>query len=97
VNNERNMDFFENDIITLVDEDGVEREFEVLDYFEDGRGKFYALVPNFELDSEDFVASETYFIFEIVNTEKGEELIEIEDEILLDEISEEFQKRLDII
>ena len=95
--NRENMDFFDNDIITLTDEDGIEREFEALDYFEDDRGKFYALTPNFELEEEGFIPEETYFIFEIVNTDGEEELVEIEDETLLEEISEEFEKRLGII
>ena len=95
--NRENMDFFDNDIITLTDEDGIEREFEALDYFEDDRGKFYALTPNFELEEEGFIPEETYFIFEIVNTDGEEELVEIEDETVLEEISEEFEKRLGII
>ena len=95
--NRENMDFFDNDIITLTDEDGIEREFEALDYFEDDRGKFYALTPNFELEEEGFIPKETYFIFEIVNKDGEEELVEIEDERLLEEISEEFEKRLGII
>lgn len=95
--NRENMDFFDNDIITLTDEDGIEREFEALDYFEDNRGKFYALTPNFELEEEGFIPEETYFIFEIVNKDGEEELVEIEDERLLEEISEEFEKRLGII
>lgn len=95
--NRENMDFFDNDIITLTDEDGIEREFEALDYFEDDRGKFYALTPNFELEEEGFIPEETYFIFEIVNKDGEEELVEIEDERLLEEISEEFEKRLGII
>ena len=95
--NRENMDFFDNDIITLTDEDGIEREFEALDYFEDDRGKFYALTPNFELEEEGFIPEETYFIFEIVNKDGEEELVEIEDETLLEEISEEFEKRLGII
>lgn len=95
--NSEDIDFFENDIITLTDEDGIEREFEALDYFEDDRGKFYALTPNFELEEEGFIPGETYFIFEVVNTNSEEELVEIEDEQLLEEISAEFEKRLGII
>ena len=95
--NSEDIIFFENDIITLTDEDGVEREFEALDYFEDDRGKYYALTPNFELEGEEFVAEGTCFIFEVLNTNGEEELVEIEDERLLEEISAEFEKRLGII
>lgn len=85
------------DIVTLVDDDGVEREFEVLDciIIEDSNRKFYALMPNFELediDSSD--EEEIYFIFEMVEKDGKEELAEVEDEDLLDEISEQFEERL---
>ena len=45
-------DSFSSDIVTLVDDEGIEREFEVLDYIENSRGRFYALMPNFELPDE---------------------------------------------
>ena len=54
------------DIVTLVDDEGVEREFEVLDciIIEDSKRKFYALMPNFELEDSDLDDDEvTYFIF----------------------------------
>lgn len=83
--------------VTLVDNDGVEREFEVLDciIIEDFKRKFYALMPNFELediDSSD--EEEIYFIFEMVEKDGKEELVEVEDEDLLDEISKQFEERL---
>ena len=85
---------FSSDIITLVDDEGIEREFEVLDFIEDSRGKFYALMPNFELPDEELNDEGTYFIFEIVKEDGEEQLIEVDDDALLDELSEEFEKRL---
>lgn len=87
-------DNFSSDIVTLVDDEGVEREFEVLDYVENSKGKFYALMPNFELPDENLNDEGTYFIFEIVEENGEEQLVEVDDDLLLDELSEEFEKRL---
>ncbi len=82
------------DIVTLVDDEGVEREFEVLDFIENSRGRFYALMPNFELPDKDLNSDETYFIFEIVEQDGEDQLFEVDDDELLDELSQEFERRL---
>lgn len=82
------------DIVTLVDDEGVEREFEVLDFIENSQGRFYALMPNFELPDETLNKEETYFIFEIIEEDGEEQLIEVDDDKLLDSLSEEFERRL---
>ncbi len=85
------------DIVTLVDDEGVEREFEVLDciVLEDSKRKFYALMPNFELEDTDLDDDEvTYFIFEMIEEDGEEQLVEVEDDELLDELSEQFEERL---
>ncbi len=82
------------DIVTLVDDEGVEREFEVLDFIENSQGRFYALMPNFELPEESLSSEETYFIFEIVDENGEEQLVEVDDDKLLDSLSEEFERRL---
>ena len=85
---------FSTDLITLVDDEGIEREFEVLDYLENENGKFYALVPNFELPDEAESDSEsTYFIFEVIDENGEEQLAEVEDDKLLDELAEIFESR----
>ena len=88
---------FSSDIITLVDDEGIEREFEVLDTIENSHGKFYALMPNFKLPEEDLNSEETYFIFEMIEEDGEEQLVEVDDDELLDELSEEFEKRLGAI
>ena len=106
-----NDDDFPLDIITLVDDDNVEREFEVLDFIQVFGRKFYALMlkngspeennlnNNAELDgtgssqgncSEDNL----YFIFEVVEKNGKEELVEVDDDKLLDELSKKFETRL---
>ena len=81
------------DIVTLIDDEGEEREFEVLDFIENSQGKFYALMPNFELSDETLNSEETYFIFEVVEENGEEQLVEVDDDILLDSLSEEFEWR----
>ncbi len=75
---------FSSDIVTLIDDEGIEREFEVLDFIENSRGKFYALMPNFELPDEELNSEGTYFIFEIVEENGEEQLVEVDDDMLLD-------------
>jgi hypothetical protein len=40
---------FTPNIITLAGDEGEERKFEILDFIENDKGKFCALLPNFEL------------------------------------------------
>ncbi len=87
-------DSLPTDIVTLVDDEGVEREFEVLDFIENTQGRFYALMPNFELSDELLNKEETYFIFEIIEENGEEQLVEVDDDKLLDSLSEEFERRL---
>ncbi len=82
------------DIVTLIDDEGVEREFEVLDFIENSQGKFYALMPNFELSDETLNSEETYFIFEVIEENGEEQLVEVDDDVLLDNLSKEFERRL---
>ena len=82
------------DIVTLIDDEGVEREFEVLDFIENSQGKFYALMPNFELSDEALNSEETYFIFEVIEENGEEQLVEVDDDVLLDNLSKEFERRL---
>ncbi len=82
------------DIVTLVDDEGIEREFEVLDFIENSQGRFYALMPNFELADDSLNNEETYFIFEIIEENGEEQLVEVDDDILLEELSQQFERRL---
>ncbi len=84
------------DLISLVDEEGNEYEFEVLDEIDYKDGHYYALMPTFDLPEQDIESGSTYMIFEAVEDENGEpQLAEIEDEDLLDEISEIFEDNFD--
>ena len=51
-------------------------------------------MPNFELPEENLNSDETYFIFEIIDENGEEQLVEVDDDKLLDSLSEEFERRL---
>ena len=82
----------EADIITLVDENGESFEFEILDKIENDKGEFFALIPMEE--DYDSLSEYTYCIFQVEKAEDGEdELVEVNDSKLLNELSDEFEKR----
>ena len=86
---------FTEEVITLIDEDGVEREFEVLGFIKNDKGSFYALLPTFEIIDNNQDDEEIYFIFKLVNENDEEKLEEVEDDNLLDELSKEFEKQFE--
>lgn len=86
---------FGPDVLTLVDDEGNEHEFEVLDVIDNEDGCFYALLPTFE-NPQDSVESEgTYYIFEAIEQDGEQQLAEVEDEDLLDKLAELFESRFD--
>lgn len=81
------------DIITLIDDEGVEHIFEILDTIEYDDTEYYALYPVFD-NPEDMVAdSGEYYIMECITTDDDMELAEVEDEDLLDNLSVIFEER----
>lgn len=91
---EENNDYEdENNLVNLVDEDGVEREYEHLMTFE-FRGEWYvALAPTAPVEeAEDDDEGEEIAIYHLVGGEDDEQLEIIEDEQLLDEVFDEFCK-----
>ena len=82
----------EADLISLLDDEGNEYEFEVIDEIDYKDGHYYALMPLFDLPDQDIEQGSTYMIFEAVEDENGDpQLAEIEDDDLLDEIAEIFE------
>lgn len=86
---------FEANLISLIDENGDEYEFEILDEIDFEDGHYLALMPLFELPDGD--AEDTYMIFESVASEdeEGDELVEVEDEALLDKLAAIFEAHFD--
>ncbi len=86
---------FGNDFITLVDENGIEREFEIVDSLVTENNEYFALIPT---ETAENVASDDgeLFILKVVEDENGEEFLEpIEDDDEYEEISEIFIDRLE--
>ena len=91
--NEEKEDFG-TDIMTLVDEDGTEREFEVIDNLVTDDNEYFALVPTETADNLDTDDGELV-ILKVVEDD-GEEFLEpIEDDDEFNEISEIFMDRLE--
>ena len=88
-------DQFGADLITLIDDEGEEHEFEILDVIDNDEVCFYALLPTFD-DPQDEVDSDgTYYIFEAIEEDGEQQLAEVEDEELLDRLAEIFEKHFE--
>jgi uncharacterized protein YrzB (UPF0473 family) len=83
--------------ITLIDDNGEEYDFEILDVMENEDGKFYALLPNgqeedLDIDSQgkDFYS---YYVFKSVKEDGEEKLVEVFDNKTLDRVGKIFDAR----
>lgn len=83
------------DIVSVVDEDGVEHIFEELDRIETEDGKFVALLPVYD-DAEDIIDDDGEIIILKVEEENNGDtfLCPIEDEKLFNEVGKYFEDRL---
>lgn len=86
---------FSPDLLTLVDEDGQEHEFEILDIIENDEGCFYALLPTFEDPQDQVEVDGSYYIFQAFEEDGEQQLAEVEDDELADRLAAEFEKRFD--
>ena len=91
------MDNYTTDYVTLLDENGGEHRFEVLDILEDDKEKFYALLPERDREINTPYTDETYgyYIFQEISSEKDQILSEVEDPVKLEKLSKIFEKRFD--
>ncbi len=87
---------FNPDLVSVVDENGVEHTFEELDRIETDEGRFIALLPVFEEASEIIDDDGELIILSVNEDEHGEIYLEpIEDETLFDKIGKIFEERLE--
>lgn len=85
---------FAADIVTVIDEEGIEHSFEELDRVETEDGKFIALLPIYD-DAEDIISESGELIVLQVNEEDDEIYLEpIEDDELFNKIGNIFEERL---
>lgn len=88
---------FTPDLITLIDDENNEHNFEILNIIENDKGVFYALYPIFDDAQEAVDDSGEYYIMEVIEEDGEEQLAEIEDEELLNDLAKEFEKHFDEI
>lgn len=82
------------DIVSVVDEDGVEHTFEELDRIETDDARYVALLPVYD-EAEDILDDDGELIILKVNEEDGETYLEpIEGEDEFNEIGSIFEERL---
>ena len=83
------------DIVSVIDENGVEHIFEELDRIETDNGRYVALLPVYD-DAEDIIDDDGEIIILQVEEEKNGDtfLCPIEDEKAFDEIGKIFEERL---
>ncbi len=89
------QDEYGPDLLTLVDDDGNEHEFELLDVIDNDEGSFYALLPVFSDPSDEVESQGTYYIFQSYEKDGEQELAEIDDQDLLNRLAAEFEKRFE--
>ena len=86
---------FGNNIVSVVDEEGVEHTFEELDRIETDDGRYIALLPIYDEAEEILDGDGELIILSVVEDEDGETYLEpIEDEALFSEIGAIFEERL---
>ena len=89
------MEEYTPELITVLDEDGTENIFEILDKIETENGKYAALLPYDESDEEsDDEESEELIILKVIEENDEFFLEPIEDDKEFNEIGEIFEERL---
>ena len=88
------MEMYGPELITLLDDDGNEHEFEVASVLEDGDTRYVALVASYE-DPDELIEDDGELLILKAVEENGEEFLDsIEDEEEFNRISSIFVERL---
>ncbi|MCM1329209.1 MAG: DUF1292 domain-containing protein [Ruminococcus sp.] len=86
------------DLYTLVDEDGVEQQFEMLDSMDVGDDRYYALVPYYDDPTKEIEADTELVVLKSEFDKNGEEtLVSIDDDEEYERIGNMFLERLNEI
>ena len=88
-------DSYNPDIVSVIDEDGVEHIFEELDRIETDEGRYVALLPVYD-DAEDIIDDDgEIIILQVEEEDNGDTyLCTIEDQRVFNEIGKIFEDRL---
>lgn len=84
---------FSPDLITLIDENGIEHNFEILDQIEENGNRYFALMPVYEDKTDMLNDSGEYTILQSVYVDNEEQLAEVEDYELRRRLSNIFEER----
>lgn len=88
------MEMYGPDLVTLVDDEGNEHEFEMVDSMEEDGGRYVALVAAYD-DADEVLQDDGELLVLKAVEEDGEEFLEsIEDEAEFTRISDLFMERL---
>ena len=83
-----------NDLVSVLDDEGNEHQFEILDAIETDDGRYVALLPVYS-DAEEAIEDDGELVILQVSEENGEDLLTpIEDDTVFDEIAGIFEERL---
>ena len=92
----QNENEFDANLVSLLDDEGNEYEFEIIEELDYEDKHYYALMPLFEIPDEEDTEN-VYMIFEDIMDENGEpQLAEIDDEELLDTLAGLFEEKFDL-
>ena len=82
------------DVVSVIDEEGVEHFFEELDRIENDKGRYVALIPIYD-EAQDIIDDDGELIILKVEEEDGETyLCPIEDDEEFNEVGQAFEDRL---
>lgn len=88
------MEEYGPDLVSVIDDEGNQHQFEILDAIETDEGRYVALTPAYETPAEAVEDDGELIVLEVV-AENGEDLlVPIEDDDTFDEIAAIFEERL---
>ena len=91
---EPDADELATNVVSVVDDDGVEHEFEILDELETEDGYFLALLPSYDDPSEMVNDDGELIILEVVQEDGKDMLAPILDDEKYDRIANQIEERL---
>ena len=84
-----------NSLVTVLDDEGKEHQFELLDAIETDEGRYVALLPIYT-EAEALLEDDgELVILEVVNDNGDDVLVPIEDDEVFESIAEAFRERLE--
>ena len=88
-------DNYGNNLVTVLDDEGNEHQFELLDAIETDEGRYVALLPIYTEAEAALEDDGELVILEVVNDNGDDVLVPIEDDEVFESIAEAFRERLE--